>query len=95
MKRLPMTITVHTNLIKASDYGDLSFLGEPMNEPLQRCMICNIQPEFFYQNQKQTFHIHHVCRIMNSNIDMTATSYAELVAKWNKERGKHYGKNKS
>ena len=64
-----------------------------MNEPLQRCMICNIQPEFFYQNQKQTFHIHHVCWLINSNIDMTATSYAELVAKWNKERGKHYGKN--
>lgn len=93
MKRIPMTITVHTNLIKKADYGDLSFLGEPMNEPLQRCMICNTQPEFFYDNQSQKFSIHHVCKVMNSNIDMTAMSYAELVEKWNKERGKHYGKN--
>ena len=95
MKRIPMTITVHTNRIKKADYGDLSFLGEPMNKPLQRCMICNIQPEFFYDNQSQKFSIHHVCKVMNSNIDMSAMSYNELCTKWNKERGKHYGKNES
>lgn len=95
MKRIPMTITVHTNLIKAADYGDLSFLGELMKEPLQRCMICNVQPEFHYNNQSQVFYINHTCRIMNSNINMKAMSYEELCQKWNKERGKHYGKNES
>ena len=90
-----MTITVHTNLIKKADYGDISFLGETMEEPLQRCMICNVQPEFYYDNQKQTFKIHHHCRVTNKNVEMTEYTYKELCDRWNKERGKNYGKDKT
>lgn len=91
MKNVPMTLIVHTNLIKASDYGEISVLGETLEKPLMRCKVCNIQPEFSYSTRSGEYHIEHVCNIMNSRHRFTAYSYKDLCEQWNRERGKNYG----
>lgn len=90
MRPIPMTICVHTNAIKKQDYGDISILGETMEEPLMRCALCNTQPEFYYDNQTQVFYIQHECK---EKVYIGETTYKQLCYRWNQERGKHYGKN--
>lgn len=93
MKHIPMTITVHTNKIPFEDYGNISVLGETMNMPLMRCKYCDKQPEFSYDNQKYLYFIRHECEEGGYH-NCYARSYKDLTDKWNKERGKHYGKSK-
>lgn len=90
MKRIPMTITVHTNQIPFSDYGDLSILGDPMNTPIMRCRFCNIQPEFYYSNKTGTFYIDHICKLNNSKHHYQSKTYEGLAKEWNEKRGRKY-----
>ncbi len=91
MKKIPMTIIVHTDRIKHSDYGQISLLGEPLNEPLMRCRFCDIQPKFEYYNMIENYRIEHNCRITGSQYIINGKSYSDICEQWNKYYGKIYG----
>ena len=90
MRRIPMTIIVHTNKIPFSAYGDISLLGETMITPIMRCKFCGVQPEFMYHTSKSNYEINHTCKIDNSKHRYTEMSYEGLAKVWNQERGRKY-----
>lgn len=94
MKRIPMTLTVHTNQIPFSEYGDISILGEPMNQPIMRCRYCGIQPEFSYSTKTGLFFIDHSCIADDSKNHYQAKTYESLMKEWNNKRGRNYDADK-
>lgn len=90
MKRIPMTITVHTNSIPFSAYGDMSLLGEQMITPIMRCRYCGVQPEFMYHNKNNQYEIIHECSADNNKYKYHEYTYEGLAKLWNKKRGRTY-----